>query len=122
MTCSNWFSFIRSTGDWLIEDKTLYEQDIAEDEMLIFAKKYFNNDFNIDKEDPMQLHLIYIQSVAGVINGKYDPLQRQEVIDLASVQTQIMHGNHDPNKHKPGFLECVYTLFFFFLFFSKLVS
>lgn len=102
---SSSYLFRSILAEWLDNEKTLYELEVKEDEMLFFAKRYFNNDFNIDKDDPMQLHLIYIQAVASVVKGKYDPLQRQEAIDLASVQVQIMHGNHDPNKHKPGFID-----------------
>jgi len=102
---------------WLIEDKTLYEQEIKDDDILVFCIKYFNTVFNVDRDDPMLLHLVYIQSVNAVVNGKYDPLQRGEAVDLAAVEMQINHGNHDPNKHKPGFLEYererIICLFFF---------
>lgn len=80
------------------------EQDVTEDE-LIFAKRFFSNDFDVDKDDPVQLHLVYIQGVANLLAGAFDPLVRQEVIDLAAVQAQIVTGSHDPNKHKPGFLD-----------------
>lgn len=92
-------------SDWLDPDKTLYEEDIPEDEVLIFAKRFFSNDFNVDKDDPMQLHLIYVQASNSVVSGKYDPLQRREVVDLAALICQVMYGNHDPNKHKPGFID-----------------
>jgi talin len=92
-------------GDWLDPDKTLYEEDIGDDEVLLFAKRFFANDFNVDMNDPMQLHLIYVQASNAVVSGKYDPLQRREVIDLAARILQATYGNHDPNKHKPGFIE-----------------
>lgn len=92
-------------GDWLDPDKTLYEEDINDDEVLLFAKRFFSNDFNVDMNDPMQLHLIYVQASNAVITGKYDPLSRQDTVELAVRQVQATHGNHDPNKHKPGFLD-----------------
>lgn len=92
-------------GDWLDPDKTLYEEDIADDEVLLFAKRFFSNDFNVDMNDPMQLHLIYVQASNAVVAGKYDPLSRQDVVELAVRQCQALYGNHDPNKHKPGFLD-----------------
>lgn len=94
-----------SEGDWLDPDKTLYEEDIADDEVLLFAKRFFSNDFNVDMNDPMQLHLIYVQASNAVVSGKYDPLQRRDVVELAARMCQASHGNHDPNKHKPGFLD-----------------
>eukprot|EP01122_Echinamoeba_exundans_P008802 TRINITY_DN2994_c0_g1_i1.p1 TRINITY_DN2994_c0_g1~~TRINITY_DN2994_c0_g1_i1.p1 ORF type:complete len:1692 (+),score=432.74 TRINITY_DN2994_c0_g1_i1:91-5166(+) len=94
-----------SDGQWLDPEKTLYDQEIGNVEVLLFAKRYFNNDFLIDRDDPRELHLIYVQSVASVVGGKYDPLERQEAIELAAIQMQILHGNHDPAKHIPGFLD-----------------
>jgi len=92
-------------GDWLDPDKTLYEEDIADDDVLVFAKRFFSNDFNVDMNDPMQLHLIYVQASSAVVAGKYDPLTRRDAIELAAFMCQATHGNHDPNKHKPGFFD-----------------
>ena len=58
-------------GDWLDPDKTLYEEDVQDDEVLLFAKRFFSNDFNVDMNDPMQLHLIYVQASNAVVTGKY---------------------------------------------------
>lgn len=43
------------------DDKTLHELDIKDDEVLLFAKRFFSADYNVDKDDPVQLHLIYVQ-------------------------------------------------------------
>jgi talin len=89
---------------WLNENQTLHEQDILEEEELVFAKKLFFNDDNIDKDDPFSLHLLYVESLKAIINGKY-PVTRTDAKDFAVIQMQITYGDHDPNKHKPGFLD-----------------
>ncbi|XP_049848543.1 talin-B-like [Schistocerca gregaria] len=81
--------------EWLDSNRLLCEEDVPDDEILLFAKKLFYNDFTVDKDDPMQLHLIYVQASNSVVNGKYDPLQRREVVDLAAMQAQILYGNYD---------------------------
>lgn len=48
-------------GEWLDDERTLNEEDVEDNEMLIFAKKFFSSDSNISADDPMQLHLVYIQ-------------------------------------------------------------
>eukprot|EP01122_Echinamoeba_exundans_P006474 TRINITY_DN1832_c0_g2_i1.p1 TRINITY_DN1832_c0_g2~~TRINITY_DN1832_c0_g2_i1.p1 ORF type:complete len:1932 (+),score=539.51 TRINITY_DN1832_c0_g2_i1:105-5900(+) len=99
---------LRRTGgtqaEWLDSSRSIGEHEIQVDE-LVFAKRFFNNDLDVDKDDPVQLHLVYIQAVTSLLAGDYEPMLRQELIDLAAVQIQIVTGSHDPNKHKPGFLD-----------------
>ncbi len=33
---------------------------------LVLKKRYFVNDANVDRDDPVQLHLVYIQSRDGI--------------------------------------------------------
>jgi len=90
--------------NWLNEVQTLHEQDILEDEELVFAKRLFFSDDNIDKDDPFSLHLLYVESLKAIIDGKY-PITRTDAKDFAAIQMQITYGDHDPNKHKPGFID-----------------
>lgn len=91
-------------SDWLISSECLDEQGIPEGVLLIFKKKFFFSDANIDRDDPVALHLLYVQSRDAVISGDH-PTIRSEARDLAALQMQIVLGNYDTEKHKPGFLE-----------------
>jgi talin len=90
-------------GKWLGGDKSLVEQGVPETDILLLKKKFFYSDQNID---PVQLNLLYVQSRDSIIHGKL-PCTLQEAVQLAAIQVQIQHGNHDPDRHRPGFLEYV---------------
>ncbi len=47
--------------DWLHPNVTLPEQGVTEDETVLLKKKFFFNDANVDRSDPVQLHLLYVQ-------------------------------------------------------------
>ena len=47
--------------NWLDHTRTLREQGVEDMEMLIFRRKYFYSDQNVDKRDPVQLNLLYVQ-------------------------------------------------------------
>jgi len=49
--------------DWLDHGRTLREQGIDPDEMLLLRRKYFFSDQNVDARDPIQLNLLYVQVV-----------------------------------------------------------
>jgi len=88
---------------WFNAIQTLHEQDVLEDEVLVFAKRLFFSDVDIDKDNPFSLHLLYMEFLKDIIDGKY-PITRTDAKDFAAIQMQIVYGDHDPNKHKPGFL------------------
>ncbi|XP_038046321.1 talin-1-like isoform X5 [Patiria miniata] len=90
--------------NWLDHTRTLREQGVEEFEMLVFRRKYFYSDQNVDKRDPVQLNLLYVQSRDAIINGTH-PCSYEEALHLAGTQMQIHYGDHDPNRHKLGFLE-----------------
>ena len=46
---------------WLNHEKSLREQGIPDDQMLLLRKKLFFSDINVDRNDPVQLNLMYIQ-------------------------------------------------------------
>jgi len=91
---------------WLDDNKTLHDQDqdIAEDEELEFAKKLYYSDEFIDKDDPFSLHLLYVEANKAVIEGRYN-ITRTDAKDFAALQLQITYGDHDLEKHKPGFFD-----------------
>lgn len=85
-------------------DKTLTEHGVPETDVLLLKKKFFYSDQNIDRSDPIQLNLVYVQSRDSIVTGK-TPCTLQEAIQLAAIQVQVQHGNHEPAKHKTGFLD-----------------
>lgn len=52
---------------WLNPDKTLAEQFVLETDVVILKKKFFFTDQNIDKNDPVQLNLLYNQGLIQCI-------------------------------------------------------
>ena len=90
--------------DWLDHSKTLREQGVTDNDVLLLRRKFFFSDQNIDQRDPIQLNLLYVQCRDAVLNGTH-PVTHEEAIQLAGLQCQIQFGNFVEGKHKPGFLE-----------------
>jgi talin len=72
--------------------------------MLILKKKFFFSDQNIDRNDPVQLNLLYVQSRDAIVSGKH-PCSSDEAFQLAALQCQIQYGNHEPDRHKGSFID-----------------
>lgn len=72
--------------------------------MLTLRKKFFVSDQNVHCNDPVQLNLLYVQLRDVIINGTL-PCTLDESVHLAALQCQILHGNYDKHREKPGFLE-----------------
>ncbi|KAL5257851.1 hypothetical protein ACHWQZ_G012707 [Mnemiopsis leidyi] len=89
---------------WLNHEKSLREQGVPDDQMLLLRKKLFFSDINVDRNDPVQLNLMYIQDNTCVLNGTHK-VSQDDAVTLAAIRVQIQFGNHDENKHKKGFLE-----------------
>ncbi len=47
--------------NWLNPDKSLREQGIEDTIVLTLRKKFFFSDQNVDRNDPVQLNLLYVQ-------------------------------------------------------------
>ena len=47
--------------NWLNHAKTLREQNIDPNEILLLRRKFFYSDQNVDARDPVQLNLLYVQ-------------------------------------------------------------
>jgi len=97
------YSFMNSKGEWLNNNQILSEQGVGEADIVVMKKKFFFNDANIDRNDPVQLHLLYVQCRDAIIEGKY-PAQREELLSLASLQCQVAMGDYSPAKHVSGYL------------------
>ncbi|KAI8930298.1 hypothetical protein BC831DRAFT_440033 [Entophlyctis helioformis] len=89
---------------WLNPEKTLREQGISEGDIIILKKKFFYTDQNVDRNDPVQLMLMYNQSREMIVTGKH-PCTASEAAQLAGIQMQIQYGNHEADRHKPGFVK-----------------
>jgi talin len=79
--------------DWLKAGAVLGEIGLADDDVLVLKKKFFFNDANIDRNDPVQLHLLYVQCRDSVVESKY-PTTKDEARDLAAIQCQVTFGDH----------------------------
>ncbi|KAI3637909.1 hypothetical protein MIR68_004558 [Amoeboaphelidium protococcarum] len=94
-----------ASGDrWLSPEKSLPEQGVAEADILLLKKKFFFSDQNIDRNDPIQLNLLFVQSRDMIVSGQH-PCNMEEASQLAALQCQVQYGNHEPDKHKPGFIK-----------------
>lgn len=91
-------------GRWLNPEKTFSEQGVVDSDILILKKKFFFSDQNIDRNDPIQLNLLFVQARDAIISGKH-PCKYDEAAQLAALQCQIQFSNHEPDKHKPGFIK-----------------
>eukprot|EP01117_Protostelium_nocturnum_P013126 TRINITY_DN487_c0_g1_i1.p1 TRINITY_DN487_c0_g1~~TRINITY_DN487_c0_g1_i1.p1 ORF type:complete len:2445 (+),score=1078.48 TRINITY_DN487_c0_g1_i1:119-7453(+) len=89
---------------WLQAHKTVEEQGIKTDEILLLKKKFFYSDANISLDDPMGLHLLFIQA-SDLITSGIHPVPYGEVISLAGIHCQVLEGRYNPEKHVPPYLE-----------------
>ncbi|EDQ91245.1 uncharacterized protein MONBRDRAFT_23461, partial [Monosiga brevicollis MX1] len=89
---------------WLQHDLTLLEQNVRPDEVLVLRKKFFYTDQEIDRNDPVQVNLVYGQSKDAILKGQY-PCTQDEAVTFAGMQMQIEFGNHNPDRHKVGFID-----------------
>ncbi|BFZ14072.1 hypothetical protein BsWGS_17114 [Bradybaena similaris] len=90
--------------NWLDHSKTLREQEIDRNEVLLLRRKFFYSDQNVDARDPVQLNLLYVQSRDAILNGTH-PVSMDKAIKFAGLQCQVQFGDHIDSKHKPGFLD-----------------
>lgn len=96
-------------GTWLNPQLTISEQGIAvtNDKVFVLGKRLHFYDNDIDRSDPIALNLLYVQSRDSILQGTH-PVTKEESVQFAALMCQILFGNHDPNKHKKGFVEYVY--------------
>ena len=90
--------------NWLKAEESLCEQGIMETAVLILRKKFFFSGQNVHCNDPVHLNLLFVQLRDAIISGTL-PCTREDSVHLAALQCQILYGNYDEKRHKPGFLE-----------------
>jgi talin len=90
--------------NWVDPSKTLREQGIVENETLLLRRKFFFSDQNIDSRDPVQLNLLYVQARDAILDGTH-PVTQDKACEFAGILCHIQFGDHNENKHRPGFLE-----------------
>jgi talin len=92
---------VESRG-WLNPEKTLREQGLTEEDFVVLKKKFFVTDQNVDRSDPVQLVIMHAQAHKDILSGKL-PCTPEEAAIFGGISMQILYGNQDPTKHKPGF-------------------
>ena len=95
---------VEGNTNYLKNPQTLQEQYVKDNDVLEFKKRFFVDDVNVDKSDPVQLHLIYSQSRDAILKGVY-PCTLEEATTFASIQLQIETGNYNAQKHVTGWLK-----------------
>ncbi|EDV28944.1 uncharacterized protein TRIADDRAFT_19795, partial [Trichoplax adhaerens] len=90
--------------NWLAHEKTLREQGVDESQTLVLRRRFFFADSNVSTLDPVQLNLLYVQTRDDIIKGTH-PVTFEEACTFGGLQCQIQIGNHDPSKHKPGYVD-----------------
>ncbi|TPX31993.1 hypothetical protein SmJEL517_g04801 [Synchytrium microbalum] len=95
---------IEEEAKWLNAEKTLREQGFTENDSVLLKKKFFFSDQNIDRNDPVQLNLLYNQAREMIVSGKH-PCTKDEAGLFGAIQLQTQYGNHEPDKHRPGFVK-----------------
>jgi hypothetical protein len=52
---------LQAEGVWLNPTLSLNENGVSDETVIWLKKKFFFNDSNVDRSDPAQLHLLYVQ-------------------------------------------------------------
>jgi len=85
-------------------EKEKAERKKSESEPLfVFKKKIFLKDDDREMEDPAAKDLIYKQALNSVISSEY-PVTMADATKLASLQCQVVYGDHNNAVHNTAFL------------------
>ena len=71
---------------------------------MVVRKKFFFSDQDIDRNDPVQINVMYNQLKPQVLDGTH-PCTMEEAVEFAAMQLHIEYGSHSPDVHKPGFID-----------------
>ena len=74
------------------------------DQIFLLKRKFFVYEANVDRNDRVELHMVYCQFRDEVVGGLH-PCSRDEAAQFAALQSQIVDGNYDPTKHKSDFIQ-----------------
>ena len=75
------------------------EQVPTLDQVFCLKKKFYVFDANLDRNDPVELHLVYCQCRDEIVGGIH-PCSKDEAIQFCALQCQILEGDYIPSKHK----------------------
>ncbi|KNC74224.1 hypothetical protein SARC_13223, partial [Sphaeroforma arctica JP610] len=95
---------IKDEWEWLNHDKTLREQGAGENDSVRLRKKFFFSDQNVDRNDPVQLNLMYVQARDDILKAAH-PCTADEALQFAALQCQVQLGDHNPDTHKAGIMD-----------------
>ncbi|XP_050357241.1 talin-1-like isoform X2 [Nymphalis io] len=90
--------------EWLDQHKTLRESQVDPKETLLFKRRLFYSDRNVDSRDPVQLNLLYVQTRDAILDGRH-VVTEDKAAEFAGIQCQVQYGDFQEDKHKPGFIE-----------------
>jgi talin len=78
---------------WVSPTQTLRQQALLDSSVVLtLRKKLFFTDENVNSNDPVQLHLLFVQCREAIVEGAH-PVTKQEAIQLAALQLQVEFGN-----------------------------
>ncbi|KAL7717003.1 Talin [Entamoeba marina] len=87
---------VSGTNKFLRMKASLYEV-MDPDDVVTIKKRHYIQEGELNKEDPMLLHLSYIQAHDSVANGHY-PCTKDEIIRFGSLNAMIDIGKWDETK------------------------
>ncbi|CAG4985145.1 unnamed protein product [Colias eurytheme] len=90
--------------EWLDQHKTLRELHVDPKETLLFKRRLFYSDRNVDSRDPVQLNLLYVQTRDAILDGR-QLVTEDKAVEFAGIQCQIQYEDFIEDKHKSGFIE-----------------
>lgn len=88
---------------WVDHSKTLDEQEIHEQDVVLLRRRFFYSDQNVDSRDPIQLGLLYVQTRDAIISGTH-PVTLDGACKFAGIQCQAQLGDFVEGKTtRPGY-------------------
>lgn len=89
---------------WVDHSKTLDEQEIHEQDVVLLRRRFFYSDQNVDSRDPIQLGLLYVQTRDAILN-KTHPVNLDGACKFAGIQCQAQLGDFMEGKTtRPGYI------------------
>ena len=93
---------------WLQPGGTLLEQGVTEDSAIGFNRAPAT-EIPLDPNDTDMVDSLYAQGRDAVLSAR-QPCTLDEALELAALLVQIDHGDYNPERHKPGFLDDLRTV------------
>ncbi|KAJ8705179.1 hypothetical protein PYW07_011006 [Mythimna separata] len=63
--------------EWLDQHRSIREQGFDFKETLLLKRRLFYSDRNVDSRDPVQLHLLYVQTRDAILQGRHPVTEQQ---------------------------------------------